>query len=425
MTRVLGFLVRNWPLKLAAIVLASLLYAGLALSQNVRIFGDTAIPILPRNQPENAVLLSDLPNVTRITYLVSDETVSAPSASSFEATVDLSGVDPTGVRTRVPVTVEPLDDRIVIVSVEPPAIFVELDPLVERSVTVDVDYGAVPTGLEIRDPVVNPARVRVFGPESVVNRVAQVQATVAIEPNGLDIDRDIPLVPVDVLGDRLTRVEVDPPTARVTIPVFANLESRSLQVNPTITGSPGAGFAIDTVTVEPSVITVEGDLDELAGLTRADTEPISLSGATATVEATVGFDLPAGVLPIGEPTVRVTVTLRRITETRSLNAGVQLTGARPDRTYAVSSDRVVVTIFGSPVDLDRIAATSLVVQAPVGDLGPGTHEVSLRLGLPAGLQLVSIAPAGVTVVVGQPPPPPTPPPTAAPEPSPTSPSPSP
>ena len=33
MTRYLRFLIHNWPLKLAAIVLATLLYGGLVLSQ--------------------------------------------------------------------------------------------------------------------------------------------------------------------------------------------------------------------------------------------------------------------------------------------------------------------------------------------------------------------------------------------------------
>ena len=34
MTRVLGVLIHNWPLKLAAIGLATLLYGGLVLSQS-------------------------------------------------------------------------------------------------------------------------------------------------------------------------------------------------------------------------------------------------------------------------------------------------------------------------------------------------------------------------------------------------------
>ena len=38
MRRVLGIIVHNWPLKLAAIGLATLMYGGLALSQNTQTF---------------------------------------------------------------------------------------------------------------------------------------------------------------------------------------------------------------------------------------------------------------------------------------------------------------------------------------------------------------------------------------------------
>ena len=37
--------------------------------------------------------------------------------------------------------------------------------------------------------------------------------------------------------------------------------------------------------------------------------------------------------------------------------------------------------------------------APVGGLGPGTHEVTLTANLPVGLTLVSVEPATVTVTI--------------------------
>jgi len=64
-TRLLTLVIHNWPLKIAAIGLASLLYAGLVLSQNVQTFNGP-IPILPLNQPTDAVLVGNLTAVTDI-----------------------------------------------------------------------------------------------------------------------------------------------------------------------------------------------------------------------------------------------------------------------------------------------------------------------------------------------------------------------
>ena len=56
MRRALELVVRNWPLKLAAIVLATLLYAGLVLSQNAQVWPGS-VPIVPpscRRRPSSS-----------------------------------------------------------------------------------------------------------------------------------------------------------------------------------------------------------------------------------------------------------------------------------------------------------------------------------------------------------------------------------
>ena len=396
---IVRFLIRNWPLKVAAIVLATLLYAGFVVSQNARDVS-VSIPIEAPRQPADAVLLTDLGTVTRITYIVTDGSDLRPSTSSFRATVDLSEIDPELGPTFVPVQLEAVDERIRIITWEPLRVRVQLDPFVTRSVPVQVHPGEVPEGLDVRDPVVDPAEVEVSGPQSVVERVVAVRAAVLIEPSALNVDRDVPLVPIDLVGEVLRPVDVEPATAHVTIAVFRDLSNRSLPVSPRVAGAPAAGFEIESVTVDPVLVSVEGNADELASLDRISTDPISVAGAASDIEALVRLDLPTGILALGEPTVRVTIRLRPVTETRSFTAGIRLVGAREDRSYALSTDRVVVTIFGSPADLNRLGGLPLTVDAPVADLDPGASLVRLGANLATGLTLVSIAPVTITVTVG-------------------------
>ena len=67
MSRVLGFILHNWPLKLAAIALATILYAGLVLSQNARVWPGR-VPIQVFNQPSTAFIVGQLEDVTNIRY---------------------------------------------------------------------------------------------------------------------------------------------------------------------------------------------------------------------------------------------------------------------------------------------------------------------------------------------------------------------
>ena len=78
-------------------------------------------------------------------------------------------------------------------------------------------------------------------------------------------------------------------------------------------------------------MTVEGDADQLADLSHVNTLPVSLAGASSDVSVVVSLDLPTGVVVLGSDAIRVTVTLRPITATRSFDAGLRLIGTAAGR----------------------------------------------------------------------------------------------
>jgi YbbR domain-containing protein len=399
--RLVGLVVHNWPLKLAAIVLATFLYAGFVVSQSFREFTGS-VPITPENIPADARLATTLPAVTSIRYLSVSDPGAVPSTDSFRATVDLATVDPDAGPTTVPVNVESVDPRFQVVSAEPPVVQVTLDPVKTRfGIPVHVVTNPTPEGLDVRPAVVVPETVAVRGPGSVVDRVTEVQANVIIEPNGLDVDREVELVPVDALGDRLTPVDVNPPTAQVTIAVFSDLESRPLPVTPVLSGTPAAGYEVVGIAVDPLIVSVEGDADAILGLTEAPTAAVSVNGVTQTVVQEVGLDLPEGVQPAAgsDSTVRVTVTIQPLAGTRSFDAGIVPSGIQAGLDYRLSTTHAIALVGGPIADLDRLESAEFELMAPVGGLGPGTHEVTLTATLPVGLTLVSVEPAIVTVTI--------------------------
>ena len=91
MTRILRRIVHNWPLKLAAVGLATLMYSGLALSQNTQSYaGPHPGPV--HQSPSNAVVLPRIPApVDTIRYFA--PTGVPVAASSFLATIDLAAVE--------------------------------------------------------------------------------------------------------------------------------------------------------------------------------------------------------------------------------------------------------------------------------------------------------------------------------------------
>jgi YbbR domain-containing protein len=409
MTRLLRLVVHNWPLKLGAIALATLLYAGLVVSSSAQLF-EGSVPIDATGTSADMTILSELGAVSQIRYLAPADLGLRIDSSSFRATVDLSDVAPSGGARSVPVRVVAIDERVQVLDYGPRQIIVEVDAVISRTVPVRAVIGPVPTGLEVGDPVVEDVEVTVRGAASLVERVAEAQARIAVDASGIDVNRLVDLLPVDASGELLAPVDVDPVATQVHLPIFNDRQTKTLPIHPVIVGSPAAGFEFVGVTVDPLVVAVEGDVDDLLNLPVADTETVSVSGATSDVTATPALDLPDGVQALGGATITVTVTIRPVTSTRTFEAGLLLVGARADRHYETSTDRVLIVIGGSIADLDRLSGADLFVTLDVTGLDSGVHEVGVGANLLTGLTLVGASPDPVIVTItlpeasGSPPP---------------------
>ena len=399
MRRILHRFIHNWPLKLAAVGLATLMYGGLAVSQSTQVYPGV-IPVLVVNQPDRTFILTRPEPVTQVRYF-------APSGvlvgtSTFSATVDLSGMTPAGAAVSVRIEVTSVDGRVRVLGYEPAFASIQLDSLISVVVPVRVEHGTVPDGLTLGDTKVDPPSVVITGPKSVVDQVVAARADVQIQPGGIDVDQDVKLVPVDALGNAVSPVDVTPATARVVIPVFSDRQTRTLPVNAILAGTPAAGFEIASVTVQPLAVAVAGDADQLTQLVRVDTAPVQLTGISSDLTTSVELALPTGIVPVGDSVVVVTIKLRPVTATRTFSAGIRLVGARSDLTYVVAVDHVLVTIGGSVAELDRLSGSSLVVDIDVTGRTSGSADLLATANLSAGTTLVAASPARVRVTVSGP-----------------------
>jgi YbbR domain-containing protein len=404
--RAAGFVTHNWPLKVAAIVLATLLYAGLVATQDSSVYPGPIV-VTPVNYPSSeTVVTNQLQDVEQVRYIAPAD-LHRLTAKDFLATVDLAAVKPTGTPVEARVSVVAVDPRVMIVDFQPRTIQVILDESLSISVPVRVEHGPVAAGIDLGETVYTPTEVTVTGPSAAVNRVVAVRVNAALDPGGIDFSRDVEGNAVDASGEVITGVDVEPRTIHVTIPLIKNKQSRTVPVNPILTGSPAPGFRIAAIQTTPLVVSVQGDSEQLTRLLQADTAPVSVFGATRDVSATVTLALPPGVVSLGSSTVIVVVKVEPVTETRTFAAGFRLDGREPALDYTVSEGTVLLTLFGSTADLDRLAAAPLVVGINVAGLAPGAHAVPVVPSLPSGVTVAALEPGIVTVTVApQPTPPP-------------------
>jgi YbbR domain-containing protein len=395
--RIVGGVIHNWPLKLAALALATLLYVGLVATQDSNTYPGP-IRVDAVNLPSGTVVTNQLRTVDEVRY-VAPADLGRLTAQDFKATVDLSDVPPTGTPTSVRVVVEAIDPRVTIIDTVPRSIPVILDQSISNTVPVRVNRGTAPPGVDVGETTYTPEQVAVTGASAAVKKVVAVEVNVSLDSSGINVDREVEGTPVDASGAAVTGVNLSPQTIHVTIPMYTNTQSKTVPVNPVLVGTPAPGFRIASVAVSPLTATLEGDANQLATLVSADTASIQIGGATRAVSQTVALDLPTGVTAVAAPSIEVTVQIEAVTETRTFTAGLRIDGANPAFAYALSTQSVLLTAYGSTADVDRLGSAAITVGLDVSGLSPGVHPLSVVPSLPSGVTVVSLDPQTVTVTI--------------------------
>jgi YbbR domain-containing protein len=402
-----GILLRNWHLKLSAVLLATVLYTGLVFSGS---FSDAEIQV--RIGQTNAsrdtfVLTGDL-GFVNVNYRVANDAASSIVADSFQATVDLSAYDMerSPEPQQLPVEVTTDLEGVQILSHDPTTVRVEIDSIEVRSVPVEVDLGEVPDGLETGPPSLSDDEVEIRGPASIVAQVDRAVALVAIPASGIDINEPVVVQPVDVRGQPVGvgQLDVAPETVSVQIDVEPVETTATVTVRPVIEGTPAPGFALEALGVEPSAVTLRGLPEDLAEITDLATEPLSIEGLSSDQEFEAQLELPDTVRLAdgGEATVTVTATIGPSVSSRTFVLGVVCENAGANACLP-GLEQVAVTISGPGEVLADLGAADLTPILDVGGLGPGSHEVApVVSGLPDGAELLSISPGTVPVVIQAP-----------------------
>ena len=204
-------LLHDWPAKLAALGLATVLYAGVSLSEATRTWS-APVTIEVLGAPDGGALLEAPGVVDRIEYQAAGDVADQLTNDSFRASIDLSGVQPhAGAEpVTVPVDVFPVDPRVRVTGYSPPGVSVRLDEVVSRVRPVVIDPGVVPEGIELGPIIAQPNQATLRGAASRLQNVRSVEGRFVVDASGINIDQDVTLEAFDELGAVVPGIEIEP-----------------------------------------------------------------------------------------------------------------------------------------------------------------------------------------------------------------------
>jgi YbbR domain-containing protein len=269
------------------------------------------------------------------------------------------------------------------------------EQIVERPFRIPLEFTNMPPQLEPVGEPPNVVDVRVRGSSGRLSRIAAGEVVAVVDLKGARPgQRLFHVTNADVRAPFGVEVlQVAPASLYMT---FEPSATRSLPVVPEIEGEPAPGFEIATRTADPATVEVIGPQTAVAEMKSALTEPVSVTGASATVveTVTVGVSDPSVRLKNADP-VRVTVTVRPA-QLQWAVQGVAVKVLNATGTARVSPPTVTIHVRGSR-DAMGADARSFDASVDVAGLKPGAYELPVRIVMPPRIGWTRIEPAEVSV----------------------------
>ena len=301
---------------------------------------------------------------------------------TWEVYVDATGL---GAGThRVPVQYKGFPDDVK-VGIIPSSVEITLEEkkTVEREVTVET-LGAVAPGYTAGEPIVKPFRALVRVPESQVDTVAAVKATVDLEGATSPIQTTVPLKVVDKSGNVIQGADVSPLTVEVDIPVTSPYVKVPLKLN--LTNQMPNGYSLASVESSVDEVTVYGPKEVVDALA-ASTYPgprIDLSNLTSDRVMELKIPLQENIVKVEPEYLKVSLKVVPSSTKRLEKIPIRISGLSENmeaRVLSATGEEI------STVDFDVIGAAEVLQQfrqedvqivADVSNMPAGVYEVTLH-----------------------------------------------
>lgn len=343
--------------------------------------------------------VQDLTNRTvMLTLRAPQRSLESQQADDFTAIIDLAGL--TAGNHEVEVEITALNPDVEVIVHEPRQLRVQLEPVISRIVPVEVEVMDSPAfGYDWQEPLSEPVEVEISGPRTHVTQVRTVVAQVFLRNAKSQVEQVRPLSARNSQNLELERVEIEPSTARIVVPVVQPPGRKEVVVRADVQGAPSANYRLTGVKVDPPTVVLLGSpnaLREVPGY--VETRPLMIEGAVGEVRERLALILPENVSTL-EDSVTVTVGVAPLESSLTVKRHPVVQGAGEDMRITVSLDEVEVIVSGPLPRLELLGPEEVRVLLDLTGLLPGSHLVQPTVVVPEGIVEEDVIPEAIEVLI--------------------------
>lgn len=343
--------------------------------------------------------VQDLTNRTvMLTLRAPQRSLESQQADDFTAIIDLAGL--TAGNHEVEVEITALNPDVEVIVHEPRQLRVQLEPVISKFVPVEVEVMDSPAfGYDWQEPLSAPAEVEISGPRTLVTQVRSVVATVFLRNAKSQVEDVRPLSARNAQNLELERVNVEPSTARIVVPVVQTPGRKEVVVRADVKGLPSPNYRLTGVNVDPQTVVLLGSpsaLREVPGY--VETTPLLIEGAIDDVRERLPLILPENVSTL-EDSVFVTVGVAPLESSLTVTRHPVVQGVGDDMRITVSLEEVEVIVSGPLPRLELLGPEEVRVLLDLTGLLPGSHLVQPTVVVPEGIVEEGVIPEAIEVLI--------------------------
>lgn len=268
--------------------------------------------------------------------------------------------------------------------------------------TVDViTKGEVAEGY-VLEKVANPTVVTVNGPESVVSKIAAIQAVVSQEKFTESGVYDATLMYLDKNGEKLDDTFLTADAVKVNISVF---EEKVVPLQVDLTNSAGGNdSSYLKVSIDPETVTIAGSTEALAAINNISLGTVDVAELKDGTTKELSLILPNGIKSV-DAVEKAKVTFNfegTVTKQFKLSTdAVSLENVVDGTEIEVPSGEITVTVRGDAADMSKLQASdiSLRIDCKNQKLSKGSNRMTVYCAFPTSYKVGAVGKYELTVKV--------------------------
>lgn len=267
---------RNNMLKIFSLIVAIFLWSYVRSEVDPeRTVTFKAIPVRYENMAEiklnNLTIISPEDAKVNVTLKGKQSNISKLKREQVIASVDLSGYY--AGEYNIPIKIQVDSNNIIVNSKEPETVAFKIDENVNKKMDVEVKTTGKLEESYVLGNIKQNVEVEVLGPESYVENIDKLVATVDVSKKNESTVISAPIVAYNKAGEVIEKITTNPESLDIEIPI---LKTQTIPIRLNVVGNIPSDVDENQFSIEPNSVSVKGNSAIINKITELDTEEVSV-----------------------------------------------------------------------------------------------------------------------------------------------------